>query len=156
MSQDDFAQSVRRHIAYARLQLLGTTLTATGSMSMLFGVDRYFPDIKEPRYIFAIACVILGVGLQLWTAYRSSKVGSASDIREWTKSLPEVRRSLTLMTIAFVYAAILLLIIMGLSIDDSRNIDYLTLTSLGFVGLVWVMFFTELLLPRKLTNLSAA
>jgi hypothetical protein len=156
MSQDDFGKSVRKHITNARLQFLGTTLSATGSMSLLFGVDRYFPEVKEPRYVFVIVCVILGVSLQMWSASRSFKVGSAPGIREWTKSLPEVRRSLTLMTIAFGYAAVLLFILMGLSIDDSRHIDFLTVTSLGMVGLVWVMFFGELLVPRKLKTLDVA
>lgn len=125
-------------------------------MSLIAGVDRYFPDVKEARYILVSACLLLGLSLQLWTAYRLSKIVSGSEIREWSKSLPQVRRSLTLMTISFVYAAVLLFILMGLSLDDSRHIDYLTVISAGIVGLVWVMFFTELLLPRKLTNLSSA
>ena len=153
MAEDSFIKTVRKSIFNARLLQFGVCVTTTGVLIPGYHVDRYFPQLQDVLLPAMGSLVVAGLFLQFLSSSRSKKSDENYIVRDWIKSLPETRRRVNVFSIALAYMTTFMLALLMLGVDEDSVVDYHAIISMGFPGLLWVMFFTELLLPRRFERL---
>jgi hypothetical protein len=153
VAEENFIKTVRKSIFNARILQFGVCLTTTGVLIPAYQVDRYFPQLQGVLLPAMGTMVVAGLFLQFWSSSRSTRSDENYHVRDWIKSLPETRRRLNVFAIALTYMTTFMLGLMMLGIDQGAIVDYHAIISMGVPGLLWVMFFTELLLPRRFERL---
>ncbi|CAL4868898.1 hypothetical protein MMA231_03187 [Asticcacaulis sp. MM231] len=150
MDYDALIKSIRKSIFYRLVGSLGNAVFLTGSALQLDIVNTLWPLSTLLRFWLVGIVMLTGALVQIIGWHIADKAQRFPGISVWLKSYSEIKRQLVFSQIIIVIALFWILGLMYLGSSERYRIDYSVLLAVFLCSLTWVMFFADLLLPRKL------